>query len=134
MGASKELRAFIARTGIEVNLVYELVDVDRNPPELRQYPKAQTKSQGQIQMALLSALLSLLSGGGLEVDASAVRETCRSLGYYDEANFAANFKKHSGLFTGPVKMGQPARRLSLEGERQLAQLVRDLVSEFGRGA
>jgi hypothetical protein len=128
---SKEFKAFLSRTGLAESDVFTIVDVNHGAAELRQYPAARGKAQGQMQIALLCALRRGVNGQQLEVDASEVREECKASNYYDEANFASNFKKNSSLFSGPIKTGQPPRRLSLEGERQLAQVVRDLAAEFG---
>lgn len=124
----KELRPFITRTGVSEQDILQIIDIERR--EIRQIPRTTSKAQGQVQTALLVALLTAATGGALEVDANKVREMCRSFGYYDEANFSSTFKKNSNLFIGPVRSNEPPRRLSLEGERQLAQLVRELVREY----
>lgn len=124
--APKDLAPFLSRTGLQMAEINAVVEAGDGKADLRVYPSAQNKAQGQIQIALLAALCSAVEGNSLCVDPAVVREQCGKLGYYDPANFAATFRKNARLFGAALKVGDSPRRLTLDGERELAKLVREL--------
>ena len=101
--------------GTEVRPIYSLRDT--------------TKVKAQIHLALLVALENAIHNGQFEVDLSVLRKRCQEQKCYDMANFMRHIRNNAGLFKA-VESGQPLE-LSVEGKRQLADLLQRMVSLGG---
>ena len=86
---------------------------------------------GQMEWALLLALKRVILKDSLSVDPEDVRSVCQEKGFYDTANFAANFKKanYAKLFKGPMLSQGEAQQLSGEGLDALGKLIKRLAGE-----
>ncbi len=125
-----KVRALLQRHSITEDQLRALVLVEDGDVHFIREPQGAKVATGQVQWSLLLALRSALLGGDLSVDPEAVRSVCIEKGLYDKANFAANFKKptNSALFQKvPEPQGQ-AVKLSTDGEKKLAELVKALTA------
>jgi hypothetical protein len=86
---------------------------------------------GQIEWALLIALKNAVLKDSLSVDPEDVRSVCQEKGFYDIANFAANFKRanYSKFFKGAMVSQGDAQQLSPDGQDALGKLIKRLASE-----
>lgn len=128
---SAKVRAFMRRHSLTEEQLSEVVMMDEGEVHFVREPKGEKNATAQIQWALLLALKTALLGGDLVVDPEAVRSVCIDKGFYDKANFATNFKTASNkaFFQKLLSpQGEPAR-LSQQGERQLAQILKDLATK-----
>ena len=75
-------------------------------------------------------MLNGILNNKLSADPEEVRSIVQEKGYYDPANFAANFKspKYSKYFSKPLESQGDTQTLSKQGEETLAQLIKSLVS------
>lgn len=85
-------------------------------------------SESQIRIALLQALIAGLQSGEYQFDGENVRSECQERKCYDGGNFTANFKNNATFFEGFEKYDKKSSmiRLSEEGRKQLAELIREL--------
>jgi hypothetical protein len=74
-------------------------------------------------------LKSALLGGDMIVDPEGVRSICIEKGFYDKANFAANFKRvpNRPLFNGLLESQGEPRKLTAKGEKKLAEVLNALA-------
>ena len=65
----------------------------------------------------------------MPTDPEDVRSICQEKGFYDRANFAANFKRPNNvaLFKEPLEPQGSAQALSNEGQEALGRLVKSLA-------
>ena len=125
-----KVRTFIKRHSITEEQLRNLVMVETGEVHFIHEPRNVKNATGQIQWALLLGLKAALLGGEMTVDPEDVRSICIEKGFYDKANFAANFKKpaNKGLFNKlPKPQGEPSR-LSTKGEEKLAEVVKVLAT------
>lgn len=128
---SAKVRAFMKRHSLSEEQLGEVVLIENGEVHFIREPKVEKNATAQIQWTLLLALKEALLNGELAVDPEAVRSVCIDKGFYDKANFAANFKTPSNkaLFQKPpTPQGDPVR-LSQQGEDQLAQIIKDLATK-----
>jgi hypothetical protein len=124
-----KVRSFLIRANISEDQLRELVMVEDGEVHFIREPRNVRVSAGQIQWSLLLALQSALLGRDFLVDPEAVRSICQEKGFYDARNFSAYFKNNSRLYQRTPQPQGEAVRLSPDGEEQLANLIRSLVSQ-----
>jgi len=122
------VKAFMRRTGVAQSEIEAIILVEGSEFHFVREPSHSNISKGQVEWALLIALKNAILNGnaGLSVDAEAVRSVVQDKGFYDNANFAKNFKnaKYAAWFKGTLEpQGDPVT-LSVEGEKALASLIK----------
>lgn len=122
------LKAFMRRTGITQAEIEAVVMLEDGEFHFIKEPSHSNVSKGQNEWALLLALKNGVLSGNLSVDAEAVRSIVQEKGFYDRANFAANFKsaKYASWFKEALEAQGPSINLSAEGEKVLAALIKAL--------
>jgi hypothetical protein len=83
-------------------------------------------AESQIRLALLQSLQHALTSGDFETQIETVRNECRDRKCYDKANFAANFRNNASLFDQEYSKDTVTIKLSEDGRREVAQLVKEL--------
>jgi hypothetical protein len=85
-------------------------------------------TESQIRLALLAALKEGIKTGDFVFDGEKVRAECQVRKCYDQANFAATFKRNATLFDAfdSYDSESPKVRLSEAGKEQLSGLIVDL--------
>ena len=125
-----KIRVFMERTGTTIEeLSSVLLYADGEIHFLRE-PTTGRIAQGQMEWALLIALKNGVCFNDLSADPEDVRSICQDKGFYDLANFAANFKnvKNAKLFKKPLESQGEPQQLSNDGQIALGQLVTTLAS------
>lgn len=122
-------RQFLKKYGLTVDHLNQLYyKEESNFLPLYDDLKTTQVVESQIKIALLHALLNGMHSGNFEFNGEFVREEAQARKCYDMANFTANFKKHARLFDGfeKYKKTEPTVRLSIEGKKRLAEIIREL--------
>jgi hypothetical protein len=88
--------------------------------------KTTRMAEAQIRVALLIAMKTAIPSGEFEAPVDVIRAECRDRKSYDQANFAANFKNNESLFDGKYGKDTTSLRLSEDGRKELAQLIKEL--------
>jgi hypothetical protein len=121
-------RHFVKKYGVsmeELNNVFYKQDGQIH--SLYEDLKTTRMSEGQIRIALLQALRTALTSGEFVAQVADVRAECNARKCYDQNNFAANFSKAAASFDfAKYDKSVATVRLSEEGRRQLAELVKTL--------
>lgn len=123
-----KVRAFLSRHGLSPDVIERVVIIEGDEVHFIREPSIANNSQGQISWALLLALRNALMGNDFLVDPETVRSMCIDKGCYDKGNFAAYFKRKASLFRGPMNLQGDPQRLSPDGERELADVIRALAA------
>ncbi len=118
---------FLADKGITESAVRKIVELEGNEVIFYRSPDAAVFATAQINWALLLALASGLKSGNLTVSSDAVRKKVQDEKIYDQTNFAKIFKGQKAYFVGTMEKGDPARRLSSDGEDALAALIKSMA-------
>lgn len=89
--------------------------------------KTTRMAEAQIRVTLLQALRGAFTDGEFIANVESVRSECRDRKMLDTTNFAANYKNNSSLFDFE-KFDRETKtlRLSEDGRKELAQLVKEL--------
>lgn len=118
-----DVRAFLTQQTIPEDVISKLFLIDKD--EIRPIYKIATsnKSEGQIQIALLTALENAIKAAGnkFEFSEENVRTRCQKQNVYDVANFIANFKSNAKLFMGLDDKEHV--ELSPDGQTELAETI-----------
>lgn len=125
------LRLFMQRREVATeDLRRILMYADEEVHFLRE-PSKMKVAQGQMVWALLLALKNAILIDKMEADPEDVRSVCKAKGFYDMANFAANFKRepYASYFKEPLEPQGEPQLVSKDGETALAELIRELVKE-----
>jgi hypothetical protein len=90
--------------------------------------KSTKASENQLRIALLGALKNGIKTGNFEFNGEDVRAECIERKCYDIPNFATIFKNSKDLFEGfeKYKKASPTIRLSANGKKKLAELIKEL--------
>ncbi len=83
-------------------------------------------SESQIRVALLRCLRSALDTGEFEVAVEDVKTECQQRKCYDVNNFRNHFVNNARLFTEKFTKDIKTLRLSDEGKKELAEVVKQL--------
>jgi hypothetical protein len=83
-------------------------------------------SESQIRVALLRCLRSALDTGEFEVPLEDVRAECQQRKCYDVNNWRNNFVNNARLFTEKFTKDVKTLKLSDEGKKELAEVVKQL--------
>jgi len=126
-----QLRVFLRKTKVAEEALDKIILVEGDEVHFIQTPKSKNNTQGQLDWSLLLALKNAILKNSFETDPEEVRSKCIDVGFYDKANFAANFKreKFKKLFKGTLAAQGKAVALSLDGQEALGELVRSLAGE-----
>lgn len=124
-----QLRVFLRKANVTEEELNKIVFVEGDEVHFVQTPKSKNNTQGQLDWSLLLALKNAILKGSFETDPEEVRSKCIDVGFYDKANFAANFKreKFTKLFKGTLIPQGSAVALSSDGQVVLGELVKSLV-------
>ncbi len=124
-----EIRVFMTKTGVTEDELKRVVMFDDGEIHFLREPAPAKIAQGQIEWALLLALKNAFEKNEFAVDPEDVRSICQEKGFYDNANFAANFKlpKNAELFRGPMKGQGEAQPLTSDGHTALARVIKSLA-------
>jgi hypothetical protein len=84
-------------------------------------------AENQVRITLLLALHQAIQTGEFECEVEAVRTECNDRKCYDRNNFGNNFTNNAGLFDFTKYTKATTKiRLSEEGKKELAELIREL--------
>ena len=128
-----QLRLFMRKTAVTNDELDKILMYDKEGEGNVHFIKEPHDIQvitGQMEWALLLALKKVILKDSLSVDPEDVRSVCQDKGFYDLANFAANFKKpkYSKLFKGSMVSQGAAQQLSNDGQDELGKLIKRLAS------
>jgi len=124
-----QIKVFMQKTGTTAADLAKVVMYEENTVHFIQEPAGNKIARGQVEWALLLALKKGIEKNALEVDPEEVRSICQEKGFYDAANFSANFKGAvtAKLFQGEMKKQGAAQKLSNEGLAELAKIVKEFA-------
>lgn len=124
------VKAFMRRKGITQDQIESIVMLEGGDLHFLKEPAHGQAAKGQADWALLLALKNGILNNTLKVDPEEVRSMVQEKGFYDSANFAANFKKpkYAALFRAAIEPQGEPQPLSTEGETALAELIKTLAS------
>lgn len=122
------VKAFMRRKGVTQEQIEAIVMLEGDEFHFIKEPEHGQAAKGQIEWALLLALKNGILNNTLKADPEDIRSMVQEKGFYDSANFAANFKKqkYASLFRGALERQGEAQALSTEGETALADLIKEL--------
>lgn len=107
-----------------------VIEFDGDTIHFARLPNTKVKAAAQIQWSLLLALEQGIRKDVLEVTHEAVKARVEEEDIYDSSNFANNFNNNKSVFrAGVPKKGDGPKRLSTEGEDELAKLVKALAKQ-----
>lgn len=124
------VRAFMRRKGITQEQITAIIMLDEDGSvHFLKEPAHGQVTKGQNEWALLIALKNGILNNALKADPEEVRSIVQEKGFYDPANFAANFKKakYAELFRAPLEPQGSSQPLSSDGESALADLIKVLA-------
>lgn len=123
-----QLRLLMQRTNLTEEEIRKVVLMADGDVHFIKEPTGKKITEGQMDWALLLALKNCILNDSLTVDPETVRSVCQEKGFYDRANFAANFKRaaYAKFFKGAMEPQGSAQGLTIEGQAELASLVREL--------
>ena len=126
-----QLRVLMGKTGVTEEELKKVVLFTDGDLHFIREPRPKRVTEGQMEWALLLALKNAILNNSMATDPEEVRSRCQDAGFYDKANFAANFKKDkiSRLFKSTLTPQGQAVALSPEGQDALGQLVKKLAGE-----
>lgn len=122
------VRRFFESSGItieDINNIYYL-ESNRLMPLYDHLGTTRT-SDSQIRLALLTAFEKGYSSNDFSFEIESVRERCKSFKCYDTGNFMANFKRNKTLFDGLDESDATSIKLSAEGKKELATIIKELA-------
>lgn len=126
-----QLRVFMTRTKVTEDELNKVALFEDGEVHFIQMPHPKKIREGQLEWSLLLALKNAILRNAAEADPEEIRSKCIDAGFYDKANFAANFKapKFSKLFKDPLVAQGKASALTPEGQDALGELVKRLAAE-----
>lgn len=124
------IKALMRRRDISEEQIDSLVMLDGEDLHFIKEPSHNQASKGQNEWALLLALKNGILSNTLKADPEEVRSLVQEKGFYDVANFSANFKKakYAAYFKEVLEPQGSAQALSQDGEKALADLIKSLTS------
>jgi hypothetical protein len=128
---NSQLRVLLRKTGATEGELNNLVLVENGEVSFIHEPRPKSIREGQLEWSLLIALKNAILRNALEADPEEIRSKCIDTGFYDKANFAANFKspKLKKLFKGALTNQGKAVALTTEGQDALGELIKRLAGE-----
>jgi hypothetical protein len=124
------IKAFMRRRGVTKDQIETVVMVEDGNVHFLKEPAHGQAAKGQADWALLLTLKNGILNNDLKVDPEEVRSMVQEKGFYDPANYAANFKKpkYAALFRAVLEPQGESQPLSSSGETALAELIKSLSS------
>ena len=124
-----QVRVLMSKTGVTEDDLGRILFVEDGEVHFTREPSHSTVARGQIEWALLLALQNAILNNSLTVDPEGVRSICQEKGFYDPANFAANFRKdkNAKLFRNPLESQGEPQSLTTEGQTELGNLIKSLA-------
>ncbi len=125
-----QIKVFMQKTEITRVDLARVVMYEDGEVHFVQEPKTGKIARGQIEWALLLALKNGIATNAISVDPEDVRSICQEKGFYDKANFIKNFKtpKNAALFQGQMDAQGGPQKLSTDGQKELAKLIKELAT------
>ena len=129
MDLPSHVKAFMRRREITQDQIEALVMLDGEDLHFIKVPSHNEASRGQNEWALLAALKNGILNNSLKADPEEVRSLVQDKGFYDAKNFSTNFKKakYKAYFKEALETQGSAQALSQDGEKALADLIKNLV-------
>lgn len=126
-----QIKVFMQKTEITRVDLARVVMYEDGEVHFVQEPKTGKIARGQIEWALLLALKNGIATNVISVDPEDVRSICQEKGFYDKANFIKNFKtpKNAALFQGQMDAQGGPQKLSTDGQKELAKLIKVLTTQ-----
>jgi hypothetical protein len=126
-----QLRVFMRKTNVTKDELDKVLLFDGQEVHFVREPHNVPVATGQIEWALLLGLKNAIENDSLSTDPEAVRSVCQEKGFYDKANFAANFKRSNNAiyFKGVLESQGEAQPLTGEGQDVLGKLVKRLAAQ-----
>jgi hypothetical protein len=124
-----QVLAFMRRKGIAKEQIETILMIEEGNIHFLKEPSHGKAARGQNEWALLLALKNGILNNTLKVDPEDVRSLVQEKGFYNAANFAANFKapKYKDNFRKPLEPQGEAQALTPAGETALAELIKKLA-------
>ncbi len=120
-----DIKAFLQQYEISEEKIHKLFLVQNEGVAGTYHLDTSKKAQGQIQLALLTALENALQNKKFVFSAEKIKQRCQEHGCYDVANFQPVFKRNSDLFKD---LNDPENvELSPAGKQKLAETVLTLA-------
>jgi len=125
------LRVLMRKTGLTEEELQQVIMFADGEAHFLKEPNTRQVTLGQFQWALMLALKNAVLNDALTTDPEALRSICQEKGYYDQANFSANFKrgKFIGAFAKQLSPQGEPQKLSPSGMDALADTVRSVLSK-----
>ena len=122
--------AFMRRTSVTQQELEAIVMVVDGELHFIKEPSHGQAAKGQNEWALLVALKNGILNNNLVADPEEVRSIVQAKGFYDNANFATNFRKpkYARLFRNALEPQGTAQPISRDGEQELAALIKSLAT------
>jgi len=123
-----QVKVFMQKTGLTQEDLSAVLMYEDQSVFFVHEPKTTKVARGQVEWALLLALKNGIESNVLSADPEKIRSVCQEKGFYDKANFIKNFKgtTTAGYFTGAMEAQGEAQKLTTEGMKELAKVVKDL--------
>lgn len=123
------IKAFMRRKGVSQQQLENIIMIDGDDFHFIKEPEHGQAAKGQIEWALLVALKNGILNNSIKADPEDIRSMVQDKGFYDQANFASNFKKatYASYFKGALVRQGDAQELSNDGETALAELIKKLA-------
>lgn len=124
------VKAFMRRNDVSDDDLSSVIMIEEGEFHFIKEPTHKKLARGQNEWALLISLKNALTGNALVVDPEDVRSMVQDKGFYDQRNFATNFKsgKYASYYKGTMEPQGAAQGLTADGEAALATLVKTLAS------
>jgi hypothetical protein len=125
---SSQVKVLMQKTGLTQEDLSSVLMYEDQSVLFVHEPKTTKVARGQVECALLLALKNGIESNVLSADPEKIRSICQEKGFYDKANFIKNFKgtTTAGYFTGAMEAQGEAQKLTTEGMKELAKVVKDL--------
>jgi hypothetical protein len=115
-------RAFLTKHAIDSVAFANLAQQNGSDWDIYIDPDAKSKAEGQVQMALLAALRTLLNTGNFTFDAEQLKDGVKQQGFWDPGNYWKYFGKK--LFSKIPTSQDPRGLLNGDGQSALAELIK----------
>lgn len=128
---NSQLHLLLRKTGVTEEELNKVVFAENDEVHFVQEPHPGKVWEGQLEWSLLIGLKNAILKNALEADPEEIRSKCIDAGFYDKANFAANFRsrKFKKLFKATLISQGKAVALTPAGQEALGGLIKRLAGE-----
>lgn len=123
------IKAFMRRNNVTEEQIGSVVMLADSELHFIKEPSHGIARRGQNEWALLVSLKNGILKNSLTADPEEVRSIVQEKGYYDQPNFATNFKapKYADFFKKALEPQGKVEALAQDGEKALAELIKSLA-------